>query len=430
MIPKKENDLNVERLRTILLMAADFNHNNKRAGRDVMKNAEKHRTIAREQYGSRRNHAAIDHCTNKRLTFDLLRQKRQPGGHMATDAVSCYDRIVHSVASLCMQRQGMPLGPIICMMTTLQNMKHRIRTIYGDSEDHFDAADSLYGVPLGQAQPIQGVGQGNGASPQIWAVVSSPMLEVLRAEGYQCIFKLAISGEEVTFVGYAFVDDADTITSGAINDTPQKIMDRMQQTADTFEGVTSASGGAFSPEKTFWYLVAFKWTHGEWKYTTATDNPGELTMRDKNGQRVALKRLEVWEAERTLGVRLAPDGNNKMQYEFMLKTAKEWASLIRAGHLPRQLNWQSLNTAIMKTLTYPLAATTLTTKQCKNILKPIIKAGLSSSGTMPTLPRALVHAPIMYHGYALTELYAEQGIQQIQKILRFSTSKALTGELI
>lgn len=103
MLEKKEADYRVHRLRTILLMAADFNHNNKRTGRDFMRNAEKHRTIAREQYGSRRNHASIDHCVNKVLTFDLLRQKRQPGGHMATDAVSCYDRIAHSVASLCMQ---------------------------------------------------------------------------------------------------------------------------------------------------------------------------------------------------------------------------------------------------------------------------------------------------------------------------------------
>jgi len=27
--------------------------------------------------------------------------------------------------------------------------------------------------------PIQGVGQGNGAGPQIWAVVSSPLFDVI-----------------------------------------------------------------------------------------------------------------------------------------------------------------------------------------------------------------------------------------------------------
>jgi len=334
MLLKKKDIYDVEKLRTVLLMAADFNHNNKRAGRDMMKNVEKHGTIAREQYGSRKNHASIDHCINKVLTFDLLRQKHQPGGHMATDAVSCYDRIVHGVASLAMQRQGMPLGPIVSMMTTLQNMKHKIRTIFGDSEGSFNAADSLFAVPLGDGKPIQGVGQGNGAAAQIWAVVSSPVLEVLRSEGYKCIFKVAISGEEISFVGYSFVDDADTITSGEKDDNYIKIIERMQGSADIFEGVTSATGGAFSPEKTYWYLIAFKWVHATWKYTTIADTPGILTMKDKDGVRIELKRLEPWEAERTLGVRIAPDGNNQLQFEYMVEQAQEWAALIRSGHLP------------------------------------------------------------------------------------------------
>jgi len=114
----------------------------------------------------------------------------------------------------------------------------------------------------------------------------------------------------------------------------------------------------------------------------------------------------------------------------MLDRAQEWAALIRTGHLPRHLTWQSLNTAILKTLTFPLPSTTLTQEQCKQIMRPIIRAGLSGSGTMNSLPRILVNAPIMYHGYALPELYVEQGILHIQKIMKFCNSKALTGELL
>ena len=47
---------NVEKMRTILLMNAKFNMNNKKLGRDMMANAERHGKIAREQYGSRRHH--------------------------------------------------------------------------------------------------------------------------------------------------------------------------------------------------------------------------------------------------------------------------------------------------------------------------------------------------------------------------------------
>ena len=70
-----------------------------------------------------------------------------------------------------MQRVGAPVEPIICMFTTIQNLEHRIRTVYGDSEIGFSG--KLFTVP------IQGVGQGNGAGPQIWAVVSTPIFDML-----------------------------------------------------------------------------------------------------------------------------------------------------------------------------------------------------------------------------------------------------------
>ena len=93
----------------------------------------------------------------------------------SNDAKSCYDRIVHSVASLAMQRMGIEQAPIVCMFTTIQRLDHYIRTVYGDSKLSFSG--KLWTVP------IQGVGQGNGAGPQIWAVVSTPVLNMLRAEG-------------------------------------------------------------------------------------------------------------------------------------------------------------------------------------------------------------------------------------------------------
>ena len=34
----------------------------------------------------------------------------------------------------------------------------------------------------------------------------------------------------------------------------------MQEALTLWEGVLSATGGALVPEKSFWYLVAFKWS--------------------------------------------------------------------------------------------------------------------------------------------------------------------------
>jgi hypothetical protein len=54
MIPKKLGSLRASQLRTIVLMEPDFNLINKIMGRRIMAYAEKHQSIAAEQFGSRK----------------------------------------------------------------------------------------------------------------------------------------------------------------------------------------------------------------------------------------------------------------------------------------------------------------------------------------------------------------------------------------
>jgi hypothetical protein len=93
--------------------------------------APEQQVLAREQFGSRKHTRSITQCVNKRLIFDHLRQLRRPGALCASDLKSCCDRVVHSMASLFMRRVGMPSEPITCMFTTIQDLEHHVRTIYG-----------------------------------------------------------------------------------------------------------------------------------------------------------------------------------------------------------------------------------------------------------------------------------------------------------
>ena len=56
--------------------------------------------------------------------------------------------------------------------------------------------------------PMHGIGQENGADPAIWAVLSSPLLNLLQSKGFGCVFLSPFSKEPLAFVGYAFVDDS------------------------------------------------------------------------------------------------------------------------------------------------------------------------------------------------------------------------------
>jgi hypothetical protein len=91
----------------------------------------------------------------------------------------------------------------ICVFTTLQNLHHAVRTIYGDSK-------SGYGGTL-WAVPYYGIGQGNGSSPSRWAVVSTPVFKMTKDEGFGFMYRKSIEGKEFLFWAYSFVDDTDII---------------------------------------------------------------------------------------------------------------------------------------------------------------------------------------------------------------------------
>ena len=50
---------------------------------------------------------------------------------------SCYDRIVHYFAALAMERPGASESATVSMFSTIQELKHRVRTVFGDPDESF-----------------------------------------------------------------------------------------------------------------------------------------------------------------------------------------------------------------------------------------------------------------------------------------------------
>jgi hypothetical protein len=132
MLLKKENDTNVDRLRTIVLFDSEANMNYKHLGRRAMKSAIELEQIATEQY-SRSNRNSIDHALNRQLVMDHQLYERKPYALVSCDLKSCYDQINHTSASISLQRIGIHKSEIISMFDSIQRMAHKVRTAFGDS---------------------------------------------------------------------------------------------------------------------------------------------------------------------------------------------------------------------------------------------------------------------------------------------------------
>jgi hypothetical protein len=418
---KKPDNFNVDRYRPIIHVEADFNMANGFIGRKVMHNAEQHHILAPEQYGSRKEKSAQDQALNKRLMFDIARQSKKPMVLVANDAKSCYDRIVHIMVMLCARRTGLDLEPILSMIDTIQLMAHQIHTAYGSSlgygPDDWDA-------------PFQGILQGNQFGPPSWCIVSTPLFDMLRAEGYGLRLCSPMTNTILHLAGLGFVDDTDTCQNEKRpNETGKEVLSHAQENVNHWNGAIRATGGALDPNKTHWYLIDFLWRQGVWKYA-GIDANNQLTMLDSDGKKVQLQQLPVSKGMRTLGVILAPDGNNEDQVQALLEKAEQWAELISTGHLERAEAWRALNSTILKALEYPLTATTLTQQETTKIFAPIRKTALPASGIVRTFPTAIAHAPLQYQGLGIPDLYATQQIKHVMTLLKFGGTNTVTGAMI
>jgi hypothetical protein len=207
-----------------------------------------------------------------------------------------------------------------------------------------------------------------------------------------------------------------------------QLVDEMQDVVDTWEGGLRALGGALVPSKSYWYLIHFKFLNNKWKYEIIYNTPGELTIWNVSGlDRVTLNRLEVSKACKTLGVFIAMDGNQRTQTAELLLKTQQWADGVWVGRLSHAKAWFSLTLCMMKTLEYPLMATSLTQKQCDQIMKPVLDASLKALGISRSLTRNVVYGPRRYQGLGIPDLWLTQGILKLWIALAHGDAETITG---
>ena len=416
---KQEGNFNVNKLRTICLLEADLNQNNKYIGKTAIGYAEKMEGLADEQFGSRKKRRATEVSVNNRITDDLMRLYAMKGAICSNDAKSCYDRIGHIALSLSLQRMGVPKQAIEGMLNAIQELKHHVKTSFGISKQTYGSNS--------KDLPLQGIPQGHGAAPTGWALLSTPIIEAMRQRGYGFKFMSPINRTKTQFVCFAFVDDTDLVHT--FNEDQN--FESMQEVVSTWVRNLMTTGGAIVPDKSYWYPIDFVWKKGEWKYKAANETEAEITIPDPvSGEWKNLAKLEVTEARRALGVMVRHDGIQKDNALFLRKKAEKWASCVNAKQLKPSEAETAMKTTVWRTLCYPLAATTFTEKECKYITSPIYKSALPVMGLQRRFARTLLHGHTTDLGLGVSNLYHEQLAAHMDILVRHKPTSTLTGKLL
>ncbi len=421
MILKKSGLYDVEKLRTIVLFEADFNANNKYMGRSAIRHCVKKNRLAQEQY-SIPGRKSIDHALNKRLLFDIVRYEKYSLAISSCDLKSNYDRIGHVPSVLATQRLGLPNEPMFSMYRGVQEMQHTTRTAYGDSMIVYG------GLEVGYLFYQQGVYQGNGFGPPGWGIISSALFDMMRKKGFGAKIISPITNSENKLIGFAFVDDTDILASTPNSNDADTTHELMQQTIDYWESAAKTTGGAIAPDKSWYYLIHFKWTNGKWSYGDPHDVVHEsLTCLNKNDQRVELKALPVNKAEEMLGVYLSPDGSNAKQLQELMKKANTKSTQLKKGYVNRYEAWVALSKVACKSIEYPLPALTLKESECRKIMTPLLQAYLPVAGINRHFPHVQLYGTSRYKGLGLKNLHTTQNVSHIADMVDHLWQNSPTG---
>ena len=101
MLEKEAGNINMDKLRAILLLEVDFNALNKIVfnGRVILR-IKIAKTIPYEVIGRRRGQSSLHVALNKKLVCNIGNQQKKPIVVVSADATNCYDRITHPILSM------------------------------------------------------------------------------------------------------------------------------------------------------------------------------------------------------------------------------------------------------------------------------------------------------------------------------------------
>ena len=156
----------VTKLRTILLMEADFNCHNRTIFEDRMMKLARENGLVPEEIYSEKGKMPEDAILQQVLMYDIARQLRRPLLVASVDAAQCYDRIAHAVASLTLRAYKVRQSSVASMLTPIQSTEYYLRTGFGESMTHSGVKED----------PKQGSCQTNTAAPPTWQQISSLLI--------------------------------------------------------------------------------------------------------------------------------------------------------------------------------------------------------------------------------------------------------------
>jgi len=427
MLEKDEGQPKVNRLRIIHLFEADFNFLLKLLwGSRLVKRAAHHGLLNHGQHGSVPGKAAMELVMLQQISNDICRTQKINIIRFENDASACYDRILVHLGLMAARRCGMPENALSVHGETLQQMRYKVKTAFGISDECY------HGTP---SEPLFGTGQGSGASPAVWLTLVVVLMNTLeRIIKERIFFTSPDTGYKHSRILDAFVDDTSIAFTDTEHTMTQEAMVRgMETAAQTWQRLLSYSGGALNFAKCSWSIIYWQWKHGRPYVRSPHPEDPTITLRldgPTGGQAVQIRHTETNEATRVLGVYLNPAGNFTAHIAHLRNKADAFARCIRSSRITTSELLTFLKTIYTPSMLYSLPAIAAKEEDMESVQTNILAAVMNKLGASRTTPAAIRHGPTELGGLNIIDLRTEIGIAQIKFLRNATYADTEAGKLI
>ena len=388
MLQKKEQPW-IHKLQIIQLFEADFNAGLKFFfAKHLMQHCVKHDILNNQNHGSKPENTVHDALLIQTLHYYLVRITRTPFNTVFNDADGCYDRVRPNLLTIASRRRGCPPPIAICQGETQNKIRHKIRTSYGISKQHIEP------------HPLRGgIGQRGSYGPFGWDAHLDIIAEALKNHSDGCVFTTPDLKRLYHSWLCSFVDDDQLYQNNFKHYTLQYQIHTFISAILSWQRLLKSTGGDLSVDKCLAYIIRFQFNqNGKPTIQKIADAPGDIILTQDNGTIEEIERLEPDDAERALGVRLAPTGQFNTEFNYREENIREFCGRLKSAH-PTPQDTEIIYTFRWKPIvSYCLPITRFTPQQCERLMIISRRALLPKLGFNQNSPLPIIHGPHIYGG--------------------------------
>ena len=121
--------------------------------------------------------------------------------------------------------------------------------------------------------------------------------------------------------------------------------------------------------------------------------PGNISIPDQDGNMMTINIAELLSANKSLGIQLTLKGDQSKQKDVLKEKSEVFAAQIRARKCNKTTALWTFTNSFFPSMMYPMVATHFSEDEWIEIIRPALRATLSSPGVAKNFPRSVLFGP-------------------------------------